>query len=204
MLLAKGYAQEVLKAGEIPNTMMKKFNSLCHEMEKDPKAEIKMIYLLSMIAELIQETPKVNFPFNRKFLQSVFLIDDELLETSPYRKRILAVLGVIYENASRQAKLLKKLDMVHQFKASVLTNYHIVEESFSARLFNKSLYNLAVQGESLTEAELHKYGVFESIARFMGAEQSELLIQKLKTALVRLNAKNCQLQVKTVIASGDC
>lgn len=89
----------------------------------------------------------MKFPFTRRFLQSVFLIDEELLESSPYRKQILAVLGVIYESTSRQAKLLKKLELVREFKAAVLSNYHIVEEGFSARLFNKSLYNLAVQGE---------------------------------------------------------
>ena len=128
------------------------------------------------------------------------MIDEELLEASPYRKQILAVLGVIYENTSRQAKLLKKLELVREFKAVVLSNYHIVEESFSARLFNKSLYNLAVQGESLTEAELHKYGVFQSIAKFMGAEQSQVLIQKLKTVLERINTRP---QVKPIQAC-DC
>ena len=145
--MKKGYAVEVAKSSEIANTMMKKFSSLCHEIESDSKAEIRMMYVLSTIAELIKECPKINFPFNRKFLQSVFLIDEELLEASPYRKQILAVLGVIYENASRQAKLLKKLDLVREFKTAVLSNYHIVEEGFSARLFNKSLYNLALQGE---------------------------------------------------------
>lgn len=120
---------------------------------------------------------------------------------SPYRKQILAVLGVIYENTSRQAKLLKKLDLVREFKAAVLSNYHIVEEGFSARLFNKSLYNLAVQGESLTEAELNKYGVFDSLARFLGAEQSIQLIQKLKSVLGRLNAPS--IHIKTAIVASD-
>ena len=131
------------------------------------------------------------------------MIDEELLELSPYRKQILAVLGVIYDNASRQAKLLRKLNLVPQFKAAVLSNYHIVEESFSARLFNKSLYSLAMQGETLTEAELHKYGVFQSIARFMGADQSQALIQKLKQALGHLNAKPVRPEVKTPIPSCD-
>ena len=39
-----------------------------------------MLYVLSVIAELIRENPKFYFPFTRKFLTTVFRIDYELLE----------------------------------------------------------------------------------------------------------------------------
>jgi len=55
-----------------------------------------MLYVLSVIAELIRENPKFYFPFTRKFLLTVFRIDYELLEKSARRKDILAILSVIY------------------------------------------------------------------------------------------------------------
>ena len=39
---------------------------------------------------------------------------------------ILAVLGVVYENLSRQGRLLNKFGMVKEFKRVVLANYRLV------------------------------------------------------------------------------
>lgn len=49
------------------------------EDSKDASTEIRMLYVLSIIAELIRENPKFYFPFTRKFLLTVFRIDYELL-----------------------------------------------------------------------------------------------------------------------------
>jgi hypothetical protein len=58
-----------------------------------------MLYVLSIIAE-------------RKFLLTVFRIDCELLQNSPRRNDILAILAVIYENLSRQGRLVNKYHMI--------------------------------------------------------------------------------------------
>jgi hypothetical protein len=79
-----------------------------------------MLYVLSVIAELIRENPKFYFPFTRKFLSTVFRIDYELLEKSPRRKDILAILSVIYENFSRQGRLVNKYAMISNLKTSLL------------------------------------------------------------------------------------
>ena len=46
---------------------------------QDQTLEFRMLYVLSIIAELIRENPKFYFPFTRKFLLTVFRIDYELL-----------------------------------------------------------------------------------------------------------------------------
>ncbi len=71
-----------------------------------------MLHVLSIIAELIRENPKFYFPFTRKFLLTVFRIDCELLQNSPRRNDILAILAVIYENFSRQGRLVNKYHMI--------------------------------------------------------------------------------------------
>ncbi len=67
-----------------------------------------MLYILSMIAELIKENSKFYFPFSRKFLSTVFTIDFETLADSPRKNQILTILGMIYENVSRQGRLIHK------------------------------------------------------------------------------------------------
>ena len=79
-----------------------------------------MIFVLSVIGELLKENPKFYYPFTRKFLITVFSIDAELLQSSAYKNNILAILSVIYENFSRQPKLIKKYGMEERLKYSVL------------------------------------------------------------------------------------
>jgi hypothetical protein len=86
-----------------------------------------MLYVLSIIAELIRENPKFYFPFTRKFLMTVFRIDYELLEKSTKRHDILAILSVIYENFSRQGRLVNKYGMISSLKTSLLENYSLIE-----------------------------------------------------------------------------
>jgi hypothetical protein len=66
------------------------------------------MYILSTFAELIKEAPPATLCIKKKFIQSLLLLDFEILEVSPAKKDILAVLGVLYEYISRQVRILKK------------------------------------------------------------------------------------------------
>ena len=101
-----------------------------------------MIFVLSMIAELLKENPKFYYPFTRKFLTTVFTIDAELLAHSPFKNSIMAILGVIYENFSRQPKLIRKYSMENILKSSLLGSYYLIEEIFTMKTFNKTIVNL--------------------------------------------------------------
>jgi len=58
---------------------------------------------------------------------TVFRIDYELLEKSTKRHDILAILSVIYENFSRQGRLVNKYGMISSLKTSLLENYSLIE-----------------------------------------------------------------------------
>ena len=53
-----------------------------------------MLFVLSVIAELLRQNPKFYYPFTRKFLLIVFSIDAELLQSSPIKDNILAILSI--------------------------------------------------------------------------------------------------------------
>lgn len=149
-----------------------------------------MLYVLSIIAELIRENPKFYFPFTRKFLLTVFRIDYELLETSSRRKDILAILAVIYENFSRQGRLVNKYNMMSMLKTSLLENYSLIQELFTLKVFNRAICNLATKGLVFSTQEFTKYRLLETLSQFIEKNQVELFMVKLKMAMMCLNGKN--------------
>lgn len=148
-----------------------------------------MLYVLSIIAELIRENPKFYFPFTRKFLLTVFRIDYELLQGSARCKDILAILGVIYENFSRQGRLVNKYSMTDILKRALLENYSLIEELFTLKVFNRAICNLATKGVSFTTQEFTRYQVLETLARFIEKSQINLFMVKLKMAMAWLGTK---------------
>jgi hypothetical protein len=119
-----------------------------------------MLFVLSMIAEMIKQEPRLHFPFTRKFIINVFSIDRELLEQSTFKSRIIAILAVIYSNLSKQSRLVKKLDVGKGLKCALLDIFSLIDESFSMKLFNQAILNLQSKGVvTFTTVELAKHKV---------------------------------------------
>ena len=57
---------------------------------------------------------------------TMFRIDNELLLKSPKKKDILAILAVIYENLSRQGRLVNKYNITNDLKRALLQNYELI------------------------------------------------------------------------------
>lgn len=95
-LIEKGYGKEVAKFNVILEAMMDGFCAMTREIETNSNSEFQVMCLLSVIAELVKEAPQLQVSMKKKFLQSLLLIDEELLGVSPLRKNILAVLAVLY------------------------------------------------------------------------------------------------------------
>lgn len=104
-----------------------KLGKLLQDSDEDSKTQLRMLFILSLIAELLRNDPKFYYPFTRKFLITVFTIDSELLQGSPLKNDILAILAVIYENLSRQPKLIHKYNIESHLKLAVLGNYSLIE-----------------------------------------------------------------------------
>ena len=69
-----------------------------------------------------------------------------MLETSNRRSQILAILGTIVENISKQGRLLRRYKIIADVKQAILANYEIISELSTIQLFNKSMSNLTRQG----------------------------------------------------------
>jgi hypothetical protein len=57
---------------------------------------------------------------------TMFRIDKELLINSPKRKDILAILAVIYENLSKQGRLVNKYNITNDLKKALFQNYELI------------------------------------------------------------------------------
>ena len=142
--------------------------------------------------------PSFKFPFRIKFLKNFFLIDRELLELSPYKNNILAILAVIYENLSSQPRLLKTFKFTDKLKSSILENYSLNEEIFSIRLFNKAIYNLLKHNQQFTQAEIRKYGLVDTVSKFISKAEKELVNNHLNMLLIQ-NKKATKVTIPTII-----
>ena len=72
----------------------------------------------------------------------MFSIDGELLHKSAIKNQILAILAVIYENLSRQPKLVTKYNIEMNLKQAILGNYSLIEEVSTLKIMNKSICKL--------------------------------------------------------------
>ena len=55
-----------------------------------------MLSILSIITQIIHNNPSYEMPFNRSFVQNLFMINTSLLENSQRRKDILRVMSVMF------------------------------------------------------------------------------------------------------------
>lgn len=133
---------------------------------------------------MLRSNTKFYYPFTRKFLITMFSIDAELLNKSPMRKQILAILAVIYENLSRQPKLVLKYTIENNLKQAILGNYCLVEEVSTLKIMNKSISNLTSKGITFSTAEFHKYKVLETVSRIIAKGQLDLFLVKMKMTMI--------------------
>ena len=124
-------------------------------------------------------------PFSVSFTKELLEIEVEEVG-SQVRGRLLAIVGVLYSNLSRQPLLLKELRAGKLLKEAILSNYCFIEEPFTGRLFNQTILRLQSQQLAMfTLAELERYGIRKALVRTLGQERSEAL----ERGLVRLFGK---------------
>ena len=110
-------------------TLSRRMRTICSKKKAKSdgsEEEFMMLFILSLIAELLNQNPKLYFPFTRRFLMNVFSMEKAMLETSARRKQILAILGTIVENISKQGRLLRRYKIINDVKQAILVNYDII------------------------------------------------------------------------------
>ena len=120
---------------------------------------------------------------------TMFRIDNELLIKSPKRKDILAILAVIYENLSRQGRLVNKYNITNDLKKALLNNYELIEELFTLKVFNKAIANLVTKGVSFSVADFTKFKILETLSNFISKSEVELFVVKMKMTMLLLKVQ---------------
>ena len=96
------------------------------------------MFTLSILAELIRQSPQIKLTYKSEFLKSLFEIDLEEIDYAS-RNRLLLILAVFYNNLSQQSAQLRELKMQERLKLSLLLNYAYLEDAFTTKLFNQSM-----------------------------------------------------------------
>lgn len=96
-----------------------------------------------------------------------------MIRVSARRREILRIISVLLLALTKQAKALKQFELAPRIRASLLENYHLIEDYRTLERFNKAL-KIAVVESTLTHAEIKKYKILETIKRFTAKETKEL------------------------------
>lgn len=72
------------------------------------------------------------------------------------------------------------------------------EEIFSIRLFNKAIYNLLKHNLQFTQAEIRKYGLVDTVSKFISKAEKELVNNHLNLLLIQ-NKKATKVTIPTII-----
>lgn len=103
---------------------------------------------------------------------------------SPKKKDILAILAVIYENLSRQGRLVNKYSITSELKRALLQNYQLIEELFTLKVFNKAIANLVTKGVNFSVADFSKHKILDTLSNFIEKNQVDLFVVKLKMSIL--------------------
>lgn len=108
-LFSKGYASLLSSSHFVLQKIMQYFVTLFKRYEKESTQDLKYrtLFVLSVLAEFIRQEAKFLVPFSREFLQKVFEIEIDSFSLSSERNQVLAIVGAIYNNLSKQSSLIK-------------------------------------------------------------------------------------------------
>jgi hypothetical protein len=134
-----------------------------------------MMRVLCLVSQLINDNPKFRFPFNKKFVANLFLIDAELISTSHRKKEIMRVISVIFFALSNRIKLLKEFGMIRRLKYIVLESYCLVEELQTMRRFNSAIKNIGAE-LPITIADAIKYKMIATMSRFISSSCPQITL----------------------------
>lgn len=133
-----------------------------------------MLNILSILTQIIHNSPNYEMPFNRSFVQNLFMINTSLLENSERRKDILRVMSVIFLDLSKRITILKELGFLNRFKLILLESFKIIEDKLTFVRFYKSLCKICLI-IPLAMKEIVKYRVYEALKKFANGESNRLL-----------------------------
>lgn len=166
------------------------FVLLFNMFEKQPSQDLKyrMLFVLSILAEFSRQQPNYLIPFDRKFLQKVFEIEYEAFCTQEERTKLLAILGVICSNLTKQSKLIRELKIQSQLKQALLQNYGLIEELYTLKHFNQCIMLLQVKKLVIfTLCELQRYRIKETILKTIPERQAEVVLKYMNELFPRSN-----------------
>ena len=188
--------QQVLLSKELHYRMMKCFYRCFREMaEESEEQQHRLLFILSLLAEIARRQQKVRLPFTRKIVQALLSFDCHLLTNSHYGQQIITILAVLLENLARQGRAAAKLAVHHETKNGLLLLMGKADELSALQILLRAIKQLVDStGLSISAEELEERGV----AAAMRCTWGDLAAARLKVHLCRLSSKRAGAHGKTL------
>lgn len=96
VVIARPDFQRVMLSKELHYRMMKCFYRFFKQMaEENEEHQHRLVFIMSLLAEIVRRNEKVKLPFTRKIVQAMLSFDCQHLEQSNYGQKIIKILAVL-------------------------------------------------------------------------------------------------------------
>ena len=142
----------------------KKINENAGEQEK-------MLFLLSLLAEITRQNNQVRLPFSKKTVLSLLNFDESAIFQIKGAHQIFMILMILFENMAKQGKLMVRLGVEEQLKRGLLLLIGKADEYFALQISLRTLLELEAKAKvNISTRELEQTGIIERIQDNFGKE----------------------------------
>jgi len=121
---------------------MNLYHKLYKTIDSKPENQEYILFLLSILAEIVKQYPHVRLPFAKKTALCLLSFDEQTLQVARGSHQIVLILMTLMENMARQGRLMVRLGVEKQLKQGLLLLISKVDEYSALRISLRALLEL--------------------------------------------------------------
>ena len=106
-----------------------------------------MLFILSLLAEIVRIDNQIRLPFSKKTVLSILNFDECAILETKGGHQIMMILMIIFENMAKQGKLMVRLNVEEQLKRGLLLLIGKVDEYSALRISLRTLLELEAKAK---------------------------------------------------------
>ena len=140
--IKEGSKTELLTNSILHKRLMNLYYQLYKNIDSKPENQEYILFLLSLLAEIVKQHPNVRLPFAKKTALCLLSFDEQSLLAVKGNNQIVMILMTLMENMARQGRLMVRIGVEKQLKESLLLLISKVDEYSALRISLRALLEL--------------------------------------------------------------
>lgn len=139
-VIREARAPQIATNKQLHNRLIKLYYyKLYKSLNEKENNQTYMMFVLSLLAEIVRQHQEVKLPFTRKIVLALLTFDLESFDQSEEGQQLLAILAVLLGNLAKQGKLVMRLKVEHQLNEGILQLLSKTNHIFALQILLKAL-----------------------------------------------------------------